>query len=118
MNRKDPEDEFFAPVLREPPPPEEVSSSGVVSDTGVPGVHGGGEGAWAEHPPPSSALGWRLLGAALALVAGIVFTVVALLAGMVWPALVPAAVALVAGAYLIRVGVRRARSGGGPPAFG
>ncbi|QYC45599.1 hypothetical protein Nocox_40280 [Nonomuraea coxensis DSM 45129] len=37
MNRPagDPDDEFFAPVLREPPPPEAESATGKVSDTGV-----------------------------------------------------------------------------------
>ncbi|MFC5815816.1 hypothetical protein [Nonomuraea harbinensis] len=120
MNRKDddPGDEFFAPVLREPPPPEEVSRSGVVSDTGVPDVPGGGRGDPDESPPPSNASSYRLLGAALVLLAGVVLAVLALLAGMPWPALVPAAVALVAAGYLIRVSVRRSRSGGGPPAFG
>ncbi|NUP00455.1 MAG: hypothetical protein HOW59_21275, partial [Nonomuraea sp.] len=93
MNRRndDPEDEFFAPVLREPPPPDEISRSGVVSDTGVPGVHGGGEGRWSPAPPPSNALGLRLLAAALVLLAGVVLAVLAVLAGRVLLALLPAA---------------------------
>jgi hypothetical protein len=114
----DPEDEFFAPVLRDPPPPEEVSRTGVVSDTGVPDVPGSGEGQWAEAPPPSNRLGVRLLSAALALLLGVVLTVLAVLAGRPWLALVPAVVALAAAAYLVLVGVRRSRSGGGPPTFG
>ncbi|NUR88897.1 MAG: hypothetical protein HOY71_32835 [Nonomuraea sp.] len=120
MNRQndDPEDEFFAPVLREPPPPEEVSASGVVSDTGVPGVHGEGEGHWSPAPPPSNALGLRLLGAALVLLVGVVLAVLAVLAGHTLLALLPAAFALAAAVYLVLFGWRRSRSDGGPPTFG
>ncbi|MEQ4715597.1 hypothetical protein [Nonomuraea sp. B19D2] len=115
---EDPEDEFFAPVLREPPPPDEVSRSGVVSDTGVPDVHGGGHGEWPKSPPPSSWLGVRLLAAALALLAGVVLTVLALLAGRPPLAIPPAVVALAAAVYLVGFSVRRTRSDGGPPTFG
>ncbi|MEV0230644.1 hypothetical protein [Nonomuraea sp. NPDC050786] len=115
---EDPEDEFFAPVLREPPPPEEVSTSGVVSDTGVPDVPGGGHGEWPTSPPPSTWLGVRLLAAALALLAGVVLTVLALLAARPLLAIPPAVVALAAAVYLVGFGVRRTRSDGGPPTFG
>ncbi|MGI5274094.1 hypothetical protein ACQEUU_33510 [Nonomuraea sp. CA-218870] len=120
MNRKDdhPDDEFFAPVLREPPPSARDGRSGQVSDTGVPGVAGGGRGDWDEAPPPSNAVSYRLLGAALALLAGIVLAVLAVLAGLPWLALLPAAVAVAAAVYLVRVSVRRTRAGGGPPTFG
>ncbi|MFB4268890.1 hypothetical protein [Nonomuraea sp. GTA35] len=112
MKHRD-DDEFFAPVLREPPP-----ADGEVSDTGVPGVHGAGHGQWAQEPPPPNRLGLRLLGAGLALLAGVVLAVLALLSGR--PALaVPAAVvALAAAVYLVAFGVRRSRSNGGPPTFG
>ncbi|GGT01623.1 hypothetical protein ACFFV7_30660 [Nonomuraea spiralis] len=120
MNREndDPEDEFFAPVLREPPPPDEISRSGVVSDTGVPDVHGGGEGHWPASPPPSNALGLRLLAAALALLAGIVLAVLAVLAGRALLALPPAALAVAAAVYLVVFARRRSREDGGPPTFG
>ncbi|MEU6791035.1 hypothetical protein ABZ907_05005 [Nonomuraea wenchangensis] len=120
MNRPagDPDDEFFAPVLREPPPPEAESATGKVSDTGVPGVSGGGHGDPKEKPPPRSALGLRLLAVALVLLAGVVLAVWALLAGNPALAIVPAVVALAAAAYLVAFGVRRARSDGGPPTFG
>jgi hypothetical protein len=114
----DPEDEFFAPVLRDPPPPEEVCRSGVVSDTGVPDVRGGGEGRWPLAPPPSNALGLRLLAAALALLAGVVLAVLAVLAGRTLLALLPAAVAVAAAVYLVAFARRRSRSDGGPPTFG
>jgi hypothetical protein len=114
----DPEDEFFAPVLRDPPPPDEVSPSGVVSDTGVPDVRGGGRGQWPEDPQPSNALGLRLLSAALGLLAGVVLAVLALLTGRVLLALVPAAVAVAAAVYLVVFARRRTRSDGGPPTFG
>lgn len=116
MNRPnyDPDDEFFAPVLREPPSPE----SGKVSDTGVPGVSGAGRGKWAKSPPPSTGLGVRLLAVGLGLLAGVVLAVLALLAGRPLLAIPPAAVALGAAAYLVVFGVRRARSDGGPPTFG
>ncbi|QFY13540.1 hypothetical protein GBF35_49510 [Nonomuraea phyllanthi] len=119
MKRRDddPGDEFYAPVLREPPPPEEVSRSGVVSDTGVPDVPGGGHGRWPK-PAPSSGLGVRLLGVALALLAGILLAVLAIFADRPLLAIPPAAVALAAGAYLVVFGVRRSRSDGGPPTFG
>ncbi|NRQ40154.1 hypothetical protein HII36_51275 [Nonomuraea sp. NN258] len=120
MNRRqdDPDDEFFAPVLREPPPPDDVSRSGVVSDTGVPGVPGGGRGRWAQSPPPSNAFMLRLLGAALVLLVGVVLAVLALLAGRGWLALVPGVLAAAAGAYLAAVAWRRSRTDGGPPTFG
>ncbi|MBE1588468.1 hypothetical protein ACFPOI_53730 [Nonomuraea angiospora] len=120
MNRhdKDPEDEFFAPVLREPPPPEEITSSGVVSDTGVPDVHGGGHGEWPASPPPSSWLGVRLLAGALGLLVGVVLTVLALLAARPLLAVPPALVALGAAVYLVTFGVRRSHADGGPPTFG
>ncbi|TMR20964.1 hypothetical protein ETD86_17070 [Nonomuraea turkmeniaca] len=117
MNNKpheEPDDEFFAPVLRDPPPRE----PGEVSDTGVPGVAGAGRGRWAKSPPPSNALEWRLLAAALALLAGVVLAVWALLAGQAALAIPPAVVALGAGAYLVVFAVRRTRSDGGPPTFG
>ncbi|HEX4817423.1 MAG TPA: hypothetical protein VFV66_32170 [Nonomuraea sp.] len=109
------DDEFFAPVLREPPPPPE---SGQVSDTGVPDVAGAGRGGWARSPEPSSGLGVRLLAVALALLAGVVLAVLAVLAGRPLLAVPPAVVALAAGAYLVAFGVRRSRSDGGPPTFG
>jgi len=115
MPRRDGEgDEFFAPVLREPPPPEQ----GEVSDTGVPGVHGAGRARWAKAPPPSNALSFRLLAAGLVLLAGVVLAVLALLAGRPLLAVPPAVVALAAAAYLVVFGVRRSRSDGGPPTFG
>ncbi|MBF8185712.1 hypothetical protein ITP53_08160 [Nonomuraea sp. K274] len=109
---RDTDDEFFAPVLREPPEQEEVS------DTGVPGVHGAGRGGWAKAPPPSNALSLRLLAAGLLLLAGVVLAVLALLAGHLPLAIPPAVVALAAAAYLVMFGVRRSRSDGGPPTFG
>jgi hypothetical protein len=114
MTRPDenPDDEFFAPVLRDPPPKENVS------DTGVPGVAGAGRGRWAKSPPPSNILGLRLLAVALGLLAGVVLAVLAFLAGQPWLAVPPAAVAVGAAAYLLVFGVRRSRSGGGPPTFG
>ncbi|TMR98959.1 hypothetical protein [Nonomuraea basaltis] len=123
MNRRnddpgDPHDEFFAPVLREPPPPESVSESGKVSDTGVPDVAGAGRGRWAKAPPPSNALSVRLLAAALGVLAGVVLALLALLAGRPLLAILPAAVALGAAAYLVVFGVRRSRADGGPPTFG
>ncbi|MGR6913893.1 hypothetical protein ACU635_06530 [[Actinomadura] parvosata] len=108
------DDEFFAPVLREPPPPRQED----VSDTGVPGVPGAGHGQWAEQPPPSNRLGLRLLAAGLALLAGVVLAVLALLAGRPPLAIPPALLALAAAVYLVVTGVRRARSNGGPPVFG
>ncbi|MFI7703099.1 hypothetical protein [Nonomuraea sp. NPDC049480] len=116
MNRpnEDPDDEFFAPVLRDPPP----AGSEEVSDTGVPGVAGAGRGKWAKSPPPSAALGVRLLAGGLGLLAGVVLAVLALLAGRPLLAIPPAVVALGAAAYLVVFGVRRARSDGGPPTFG
>ncbi|MGP3962051.1 hypothetical protein ACTWPT_39290 [Nonomuraea sp. 3N208] len=116
MNKRhdDPDDEFFAPVLRDPPP----RGSGKVSDTGVPGVDGAGRGRWAKSPPPSNVLSLRLLAAALTLLAGVVLAVWALLAGQAALAIPPAVVALGAAAYLVVFGVRRARSDGGPPTFG
>ncbi|WP_188189380.1 hypothetical protein [Nonomuraea sp. SYSU D8015] len=110
----DRDDEFFAPVLRDPPPAE----SGEISDTGVPGVAGAGKGRWAKSPPPSTALGVRLLAVALGLLAGVVLAVLAVLAGRPLLAVPPALVALAAAAYLVVFGVRRARSDGGPPTFG
>ncbi|WP_327587502.1 hypothetical protein OHA25_11200 [Nonomuraea sp. NBC_00507] len=110
----DPDDEFFAPVLREPPP----RGPGKVSDTGVPGVAGAGRARWAKSPPPSNVLGLRLLAAALALLAGVVVALWALLAGQAALAIPPAVVALGAAAYLVVFGVRRARDDGGPPTFG
>ncbi|MGN9847171.1 hypothetical protein ACTMTI_54730 [Nonomuraea sp. H19] len=121
MNRRnsdDSDDEFFAPVLREPPPPEEVSRSGVVSETGVPDVAGGGKGEWAQSPQPSNALSVRLLAVGLTLLAGVLLAVLALLAGRPLLAIPPAAVALAAATYLVVFGVRRSRSNGGPPTFG
>ncbi|GAA2900952.1 hypothetical protein [Nonomuraea rubra] len=112
MKHRD-DDEFFAPVLREPPP-----ADGDVSDTGVPGVHGAGRGQWAERPPPSTRLGLRLLAAGLLLLAGVVLAVLALLAGRPPLAVPPAVVALAAAVYLVVFGVRRTRSNGGPPTFG
>ncbi|TYB54352.1 hypothetical protein FXF51_47820 [Nonomuraea sp. PA05] len=106
------DDEFFAPVLRDPP------AANGVSDTGVPGVHGAGHGEWDEDPPPANRLGLRLLTAGLLLLAGVVLAVLALLAGRPPLAVPPALVALGAAVYLIVTGVRRSRSDGGPPAFG
>jgi len=111
---EEPDDEFFAPVLREPPP----RGPGKVSDTGVPGVAGAGRARWAKSPQPSNVLSMRLLGAALALLAGVVLAMWALLAGQAALAIPPAVVALGAAAYLVVFGVRRARSDGGPPTFG
>ncbi|RVX45544.1 hypothetical protein EDD27_8351 [Nonomuraea polychroma] len=111
---EEPDDEFFAPVLRDPPPRE----SGKVSDTGVPGVAGAGRGRWAKSPPPSNALGLLLLGAAIALLAGVVLAVWALLAGQAALAIPPAVMAVGAATYLVVFGVRRTRSDGGPPTFG
>ncbi|MEV4173238.1 hypothetical protein [Nonomuraea sp. NPDC049709] len=112
--RDDPDDEFFAPVLREPPPPED----GPVSDTGVPGVPGAGHGHWPQSPPPANKLSLRLLAAALVLLAGVVLTVLALLAARPALAVPPAVVALAAAVYLVAFSVRRSRSNGGPPTFG
>ncbi|MEW9549812.1 hypothetical protein [Nonomuraea sp. NPDC050783] len=114
----DPDDEFFAPVLREPPPPESESATGKVSDTGVPDVAGAGRGDWAAAPPPRNSVSHRLLAAGLVLLAGVVLAVWALLAGNPALAIVPAVVALAAAVYLVAFGARRARSGGGPPTFG
>ncbi|MGW0802376.1 hypothetical protein [Nonomuraea sp. NPDC002799] len=111
--RSDEDDEFFAPVLRDPP-----EQGGVVSDTGVPDVHGGGPGRWARSPQPSNALSIRLLLAALALLVGVVLTVLALFAGRALLAIPPAVVAVGAAVYLVAFGVRRSRSDGGPPTFG
>ncbi|SDK68937.1 hypothetical protein SAMN05421874_11057 [Nonomuraea maritima] len=136
MTRRDkhPDDEFFAPVLREPPPRAEGSAgetceagetcrvpageARVISDTGVPGVHGAGRGDWARSPLPPSKLGVRLLALALALLAGVVLTVLALIAERPLLAVVPAVVALAAAFWLVAFGVRRTRSNGGPPTFG
>ncbi|MEV0620522.1 hypothetical protein AB0I81_44870 [Nonomuraea sp. NPDC050404] len=115
-----PDDEFFAPVLREPPPrdPGLGPGSEKVSDTGVPDVCGAGPGQWAESPPPSTGLGLRLLAAGLVLLAGVVLAVLAVLAGHPAWALPPAAIALAAAVYLVVFSVRRTRSDGGPPTFG
>lgn len=134
MTRRDkhPDDEFFAPVLREPPPRAEsgqtceagetcevpADETRVISDTGVPGVHGAGEGDWARSPEPPGRLGVRLLALALALLAGVVLAVLALIAERPLLAVVPAAVALASACGLVAFGVRRTRSNGGPPTFG
>ncbi|GAA3694664.1 hypothetical protein GCM10022224_070330 [Nonomuraea antimicrobica] len=110
----DPDDEFFAPVLREPPPRDD----GDVSDTGVPHVHGAGHGQWPQSPPPSNRLGLRLLAAALLLLAGVVLAVLAVLVGLPPLAIPPALLAVAAAVYLVAFGVRRSRSDGGPPTFG
>ncbi|MCK2213787.1 hypothetical protein MF672_008295 [Actinomadura sp. ATCC 31491] len=117
---ENPDDEFFAPVLREPPPGGSGARQepGPVSDTGVPGVHGAGRGDWAKEPPPRNSLSYRLLAAGLVLLAGVVLAVWALLAGHPALAIGPAVVALAAAVYLVAFGVRRARSDGGPPTFG
>ncbi|UBU13061.1 hypothetical protein [Nonomuraea gerenzanensis] len=107
------DDELFAPVLREPP-----AAEGEVSDTGVPGVRGAGHGEWAAEPSPPNRLGVRLLAAGLALLAGVVLAVLALLAGRPPLAVPPAVLALAAAGYLVVFGVRRSRSNGGPPTFG
>ncbi|WP_043621672.1 hypothetical protein [Nonomuraea candida] len=115
----DPDDEFFAPVLRDDEPSTgERQGAGKVSDTGVPGVRGAGHGDWAQAPPPRNKLSLRLLAAALALLAGVVLAVLAVLAGQRWLAVPPAVVALAAAVYLVAFGARRSRSGGGPPTFG
>ncbi|TDD51223.1 hypothetical protein E1286_10975 [Nonomuraea terrae] len=120
MTRRDehPDDEFFAPVLREPPAPEEVSETGQVSDTGVPDVPGAGRGDWDESPPPSNKLSVGLLVTGLVLLVGVVLTVLALIAGRPLLAIVPAVVALAAAFGLVAYGLRRTRSNGGPPTFG
>ncbi|SDJ25619.1 hypothetical protein [Nonomuraea jiangxiensis] len=111
----DPDDEFFAPVLRNPPRADE---DGPVSDTGVPGVRGGGPARWSKAPPPPTMMGVRLLAAALGLLVGVVLAVLAVVAGQLPLAILPAVVALASGAYLVVFSVRRSRSDGGPPTFG
>ncbi|MEV4565379.1 hypothetical protein AB0K12_16575 [Nonomuraea sp. NPDC049419] len=106
------DDEFFAPVLKEPPPGEDAS------DTGVPHVHGAGHGEWARRPAPSTAVSLRLLAAGLLLLGGVVLAVLAVLAGNPPLAVPPALVALAAAFYLVLFGIRRARQDGGPPTFG
>ncbi|MFG1697889.1 hypothetical protein [Nonomuraea sp. NPDC049309] len=106
------DDEFFAPVLRQPPPGEDAS------DTGVPHVHGAGHGDWARRPAPSNAVSLRLLAAALLVLGGVVLAVLAVLAGNPPLAVPPALAALAAAVYLVLFGVRRARQNGGPPTFG